>query len=78
LHNLPGFARPFGSRLTVHEEVTTIETTELVAKKTYVLEGASDASGPWTTVEDGIVVARPARYTVDVDLGWSFLRFRKQ
>ena len=71
-------ARPFGSRLTVHEDVATIDTTELVAKETYVLEGASDASGPWTTVEDGIVVARPTRYTVDVDLGWSFLRFREQ
>lgn len=71
-------ARPFGSRLTVHEDRVTIETTELVAKKTYVLEGAADASGPWTTVQDGIVVPKPRRYAVDVELGWSFLRFRQQ
>lgn len=71
-------ARPFGSRLTVHDDVATIETTELVAKKRYVLEAAEDASGPWTTVQDGIVVNRPTRYTLDVDLGWSFLRFREE
>ena len=71
-------ARPFGSRLTVHDNLATIETTELVAKKTYVLEGATDALGPWTTLTDGIVVTKPSRYVVDVERGWSFLRFRKQ
>lgn len=70
-------ARPFGRTITPAKTGLHIETTELLPKVDYVLEGAATATGPWTVLKD-VRIEAPARYAVDVPLGPYFVRLRQK
>lgn len=62
-------ARPFDADVTGWDEATstlTLTTNRLEAARTYSVEGAFDAGGPWTQVVTGVRIPTHRRVTITV------------
>ncbi len=59
-------ARPWGTKTSFAAGTLTITTTTMQVGKTYTLESAPSADGPWTTVEGNLSVTSPQPRTLTV------------
>jgi uncharacterized protein (TIGR03790 family) len=62
-------ARPFGTGVhsTYADDVLTIETTTMIPGKMYRIEAADSPDGPFTTVQDGLMVTAYQKATFTID-----------
>ena len=63
-------ARPFAPEITVDGRAVTIRSSHLDRRRTYRIEGAASADGPWEVLQDGIEGGTTHRWhTLTVDAG---------